>query len=130
MSAARHTVLVAEDEPHLLRLVQFRLERDGYDVVTAADGERALEIALVVRPDVCLLDIVMPRRDGWEVLRELRSDDRGRDLRVIMLSARATPADIETGIRLGADDYLTKPFSADDLRARVAAQLATARLAG
>jgi DNA-binding response OmpR family regulator len=130
MSDERHTVLVAEDEPHLLRLVQFRLERDGYDVVTAADGERALEVALAVRPAVCLLDVVMPRRDGWEVLRELRSDERGRDLRVIMLSARATPADIETGIRLGADDYLTKPFSADDLRARVAAQLVTARLAG
>jgi two-component system phosphate regulon response regulator PhoB len=114
MSDRRHTVLVAEDEPHLLRLVKFRLERDGYDVVTAADGHR---------PDLCLLDVVMPRRSGWEVLTELRADERSRDLKVIMLTARATDADIETGMRLGADDYLTKPFSPQDLRARVAAQL-------
>jgi two-component system alkaline phosphatase synthesis response regulator PhoP len=129
MSDERYTVLVAEDEPHLLRLVQFRLEREGYDVVTATDGQSALESAYEHQPDVCLLDVVMPRRSGWEVLQDLRSDDRGRDLKVIMLSARATPADIQTGISLGADDYLTKPFSSDDLRARVAAQLPVAQLA-
>jgi two-component system, OmpR family, alkaline phosphatase synthesis response regulator PhoP len=123
MSDRRHTVLVAEDEPHLLRLVKFRLERDGYDVVTAVDGQSALESVFDHRPDLCLLDVVMPRRSGWEVLTELRADERSRDLKVIMLTARATDADIETGMRLGADDYLTKPFSPQDLRARVAAQL-------
>jgi DNA-binding response OmpR family regulator len=123
MSDRRHTVLVAEDEPHLLRLVKFRLERDGYDVVTAADGQSALDSVFDHRPDLCLLDVVMPRRSGWEVLTELRADERSRDLKVIMLTARATDADIETGMRLGADDYLTKPFSPQDLRARVAAQL-------
>ncbi len=123
MSNRRHTVLVAEDEPHLLRLVQFRLEREGYDVVTATDGQSALESVYERRPDLCLLDVVMPRRSGWEVLTELRGDERSRDLKVIMLTARATDADIATGMRLGADDYLTKPFSPQDLRARVAAQL-------
>jgi DNA-binding response OmpR family regulator len=123
MSDRRHTVLVAEDEPHLLRLVQFRLEREGYDVVTAVDGQSALDAVFDVRPDLCLLDVVMPRRSGWEVLTELRGDERSHDLKVIMLTARATDADIATGMRLGADDYLTKPFSQHDLRARVAAQL-------
>ena len=123
MSDERYTVLVAEDEPHLLRLVQFRLELEGYDVRTATDGEGALESVYDRRPDVCLLDVVMPRRSGWDVLRELRSDERGRDLKVIMLTARATADDIQTGMRLGADDYITKPFSSHDLRARVAAHL-------
>src|SRR6266581_4376164 len=123
MSDERYTVLVADDEPHLLRLVKFRLERDGYDVVTATDGQSALQSVYDHRPDLCLLDVVMPRRSGWEVLTELRADARSRDLKVIMLTARATDADIETGQRLGADDYITKPFSGQDLRARVAAQL-------
>lgn len=123
MSEQRQTVLVVDDEPHLLRLVQFRLEREGYDVVTASDGQSALEAVFDGRPDLCLLDVVMPRRSGWEVLQELRSDDRSADLKVIMLTARATDADIETGMRLGADDYLTKPFTSADLRSRVAAQL-------
>jgi two-component system alkaline phosphatase synthesis response regulator PhoP len=123
MSEKRHTVLVAEDEPHLLRLVKFRLERDGYDVVTAVDGQSALDSVSNRRPDLCLRDVVMPRRSGWEVLTELRADARSRDLKIIMLTARASDADIQTGMRLGADDYLTKPFSSEDLRARVAAQL-------
>ena len=72
---------------------------------------------------MCLLDVVMPRRSGWDVLRALRADERSRDLKVIMLTARATDDDIETGMRLGADDYITKPFTSQDLRARVAAQL-------
>ncbi len=124
MSARRHTVLVAEDEPHLLRLVQFRLEREGYDIVTASDGQSALAAVYDHRPDLCLLDVVMPRRSGWEVLSELRADERCCSVKVIMLTARATDADIQTGMRLGADDYITKPFSPDDLRSRVAAQLA------
>jgi DNA-binding response OmpR family regulator len=123
MSDERYTVLVAEDEPHLLRLVQFRLEQEGYEVRTATDGQSALESVYDSRPDVCLLDVVMPRRSGWDVLRELRSDERGRDLKVIMFTARATDADIQTGMDLGADDYITKPFSSQDLRTRVAAHL-------
>jgi DNA-binding response OmpR family regulator len=123
MSEKRRTVLVAEDEPHLLQLVKFRLEREGYDVVTAVDGQSALDAVSANRPDLCLLDVVMPRGSGWDVLIALRADARSRDLKIIMLTARATDADIQTGMRLGADDYLTKPFSSQDLRARVAAQL-------
>ena len=123
MSSRRHIVLVAEDEPHLLRLVKFRLERDGYEVVTAVDGQCALDAVFDQRPDLCLLDVVMPRRSGWDVLTELRADERTSDIKVVMLTARASDADIQTGMRLGADDYLTKPFFSQDLRARVSAQL-------
>jgi DNA-binding response OmpR family regulator len=123
MNDRRQTVLVVDDEPHLLRLVQFRLEREGYDVVTASDGQSALDSVFEHRPDVCLLDVVMPRRSGLEVLQELRADERSAALKVIMLTARATDADIERGMQMGADDYLTKPFSAADLRSRVAAKL-------
>jgi DNA-binding response OmpR family regulator len=123
MSDRRQTVLVVDDEPHLLRLVRFRLEREGYDVVTASDGQSALDTVFDHRPDLCLLDVVMPRRSGWEVLQALRADERSAGIKVIMLTARATDADIETGMQLGADDYLTKPFTSADLRSRVAAQL-------
>jgi DNA-binding response OmpR family regulator len=119
----KHTILVADDEPHLLRLVKFRLEREGHSVVVAGDGEAALERIREARPDLCVLDVMMPRRGGFDVLRELRSDEHLRDMKVIMLTARAQDADIEAGLSLGADDYITKPFSPHELRVRVAAQL-------
>jgi two-component system alkaline phosphatase synthesis response regulator PhoP len=94
-------VLVADDEPHLLRLVKFRLEREGYEVVTAPDGQAALELARSEQPDLCVLDVMMPKRSGFDVLRELRA-----------------------GFSLGADDYITKPFSPQELRVRIGAHLA------
>jgi two-component system, OmpR family, alkaline phosphatase synthesis response regulator PhoP len=123
MTDRRSTVLVADDEPHLLRLVRFRLEREGYEVVTAADGQCAIDQIRRQVPDLCLLDVVMPRRSGWDVLQEVRADERSRALKVIMLTARATDVDIQTGMRLGADGYITKPFTPQDLRTRVAAHL-------
>jgi DNA-binding response OmpR family regulator len=104
-------VLVADDEPHLLRLVKFRLEREGYDVITAGDGEAALELARREHPDLCVLDVMMPKRSGFEVLRALREDEAHRDIKVIMLTARAQDRDVDAGFSLGADDYITKPFS-------------------
>jgi DNA-binding response OmpR family regulator len=117
------TVLVADDEPHLLRLVKFRLEREGYNVLTAADGETALNVAREQLPDLCVLDVMMPKRSGFDVLRELRSDDRCRDMKVIMLTARAQDRDVDAGFSLGADDYITKPFSPQELRVRIGAHL-------
>jgi DNA-binding response OmpR family regulator len=117
------TVLVADDEPHLLRLVKFRLEREGYNVLTAADGETALSVAREQLPDLCVLDVMMPKRSGFDVLRELRSDERCRDMKVIMLTARAQDRDVDAGFSLGADDYITKPFSPQELRVRIGAHL-------
>jgi DNA-binding response OmpR family regulator len=116
-------VLVADDEPHLLRLVKFRLEREGYEVLTAADGEAALQIAREEKPDLCVLDVMMPKRSGFDVLRELRSDEDCAGMKVIMLTARAQDRDVDVGFSLGADDYITKPFSPRELRVRIGAHL-------
>jgi len=116
-------VLVADDEPHLLRLVKFRLEREGYEVLTATDGESALKVAREERPDLCVLDVMMPKRSGFDVLRELRSDDGFAGMKVIMLTARAQDRDVDVGFSLGADDYITKPFSPQELRVRIGAHL-------
>jgi DNA-binding response OmpR family regulator len=116
-------VLVAEDEPHLLRLVKFRLERDGYEVLTATDGETALRMARDEHPDLCVIDVMMPKRSGFDVLCEIRADKRCADMKVILLTALAGGRDAEVGLSLGADDYLAKPFSPHELRTRVRAHL-------
>jgi DNA-binding response OmpR family regulator len=118
------TVLVADDEPHVLRLAKFRLEREGYNVLTAEDGETALQMARSELPDLCVLDVMMPKRSGFDVLRELRADAGCRDMKVIMLTARAQDRDVDAGFSLGADDYITKPFSPQELRVRIGAHLA------
>jgi DNA-binding response OmpR family regulator len=123
MDSPQARVLVADDEPHLLRLVKFRLEREGYEVLTAVDGESALDVARSERPDLCVLDVMMPKRSGFDVLRELRSDDRCSGMKVIMLTARAQDRDVDVGFSLGADDYITKPFSPQELRVRIGAHL-------
>ncbi len=123
MDSTHAKVLVADDEPHLLRLVKFRLEREGYEVLTAVDGESALEMARTEQPDLCVLDVMMPKRSGFDVLRELRSDDTCSGMKVIMLTARAQDRDVDVGFSLGADDYITKPFSPQELRVRIGAHL-------
>jgi DNA-binding response OmpR family regulator len=123
MDSTQAKVLVADDEPHLLRLVKFRLEREGYEVLTAVDGESALEMARTEQPDLCVLDVMMPKRSGFDVLRELRSDDTCSGMKVIMLTARAQDRDVDVGFSLGADDYITKPFSPQELRVRIGAHL-------
>jgi DNA-binding response OmpR family regulator len=124
MESTQAKVLVADDEPHLLRLVKFRLERDGYEVLTAADGETALQVARDEHPDLCVLDVMMPKRSGFDVLRDLRADAACNHMKVIMLTARAQDRDLDAGFSLGADDYITKPFSPQELRARIGAHLA------
>lgn len=123
MDPVHAKVLVADDEPHLLRLVKFRLEREGYEVLTAVDGESALQMARNEHPDLCVLDVMMPKRSGFDVLRELRSDDACVGMKVIMLTARAQDRDVDVGFSLGADDYITKPFSPQELRVRIGAHL-------
>jgi DNA-binding response OmpR family regulator len=123
MESTQVKVLVADDEPHLLRLVKFRLEREGYQVLTAADGETALQVARDEHPDLCVLDVMMPKRSGFDVLRELRSDETCAGMKVIMLTARAQDRDVDVGFSLGADDYITKPVSPQELRERIGAHL-------
>jgi DNA-binding response OmpR family regulator len=116
-------VLVADDDPDILGLVRFRLEREGCEVVTAADGEAALELALARPPDLALLDVMMPRLDGVEVVRRLRANETTRSIPIILLTARVQESEVARGIDAGADDYVTKPFSTRLLSGRVQAAL-------
>ena len=114
--APRTRALVVDDEPSLVRVVAAYLQREGFDVTTAADGHEALRVARQVRPDVVVLDVMMPGIDGTEVCRQLRTFS---DAYVIMLTARAEEIDTLVGLSVGADDYMTKPFSSRVLVARI-----------
>ncbi|MEJ2661279.1 MAG: response regulator, partial [Desulfobacteraceae bacterium] len=111
-------VLIIEDDPNTANLVAVYLEKEGFRTLKAHDGERALALALKHRPDLVILDLMLPRMDGWEVCRRLRQDS---DVPVIMLTARGEEIDRVSGLTLGADDYVVKPFSPRELVARVKA---------
>jgi DNA-binding response OmpR family regulator len=108
-------ILCADDDADILSLVSLRLERAGFRVVQAIDGDAALEAARSERPALAVLDVMMPKRTGYEVLAALRADPTLSDLKVILLSARVQEADVELGLSAGADAYLAKPFKAGDL---------------
>jgi DNA-binding response OmpR family regulator len=119
----RPLVLVAEDDEDILDLVVFDLEDEGYDVLTARNGEEAIALALERRPDLILLDVAMPGLDGYEVTRRLRADESTRGTPVVLLTARAQVRDVIAGFEAGANDYVTKPFRPDELRTRLHAAL-------
>lgn len=119
----RPLVLVAEDEEDILDLVVFDLEDEGYEVLTARNGEEAIALALERHPDLILLDVAMPGLDGYEVTRRLRADESTRGTPVVLLTARAQVRDVIAGFEAGANDYVTKPFRPDELRTRLHAAL-------
>ena len=123
------TILVIDDEKDLIELVRYNLEKEGFDVIGAPDGKAGLEVAREHRPDLILLDLMMPGMDGLEVCRRLREDARTAGIPVILLTAKATEADRVVGLEMGADDYVTKPFSPRELVARVKARLRRAAAA-
>jgi CheY-like chemotaxis protein len=112
-------ILCADDDEDILSLVALRLRRAGYAVVQAHDGGEALELVRSRRPAVAVLDVMMPRLTGHEVLAAIRADDELRELKVVLLSARVQEADIERGMEAGADAYLAKPFRAEELLEQV-----------
>jgi two-component system, OmpR family, alkaline phosphatase synthesis response regulator PhoP len=118
------TVLVADDEKNIVSLISLYLTKEGFLVESAANGEEALEKARRLRPDLVMLDVMMPKVDGWEVVRRLRADSQ---VPVIMLTARTDDVDKVVGLELGADDYVTKPFNPRELVARVRAVLRRAQ---
>ena len=108
-------ILTVDDEKHIVRLIQVNLERHGYEVVTAYDGREALEKVDQERPDLVILDVMMPYMDGFEVLQNLKRNPGTRDIPVIMLTAKAQDADVFKGWQSGVDCYLTKPFNPMEL---------------
>jgi DNA-binding response OmpR family regulator len=118
-----HTILVADDDADILELVCFRLEQAGHETVRANDGAQALDLARTKGPSLCVLDVLMPRLSGFEVLREMREDDQLRSVPVIMLTASVQDRDVARGFEVGADDYVRKPFNPRELLARVDALL-------
>ncbi len=123
-SPRKLVILLVEDEPHILRLVKYILEKEGFTVVTARGGEEALARAAAERVDLVLLDLVLPEMNGYEVCLHLKQDARTRDIPVVVLSARAQPREVERGYQMGAVGYITKPFDPSMLSAEVKGVLA------
>jgi two-component system alkaline phosphatase synthesis response regulator PhoP len=121
-------ILVVDDDKSIVKVVRGYLEQAGYQVLTAADGESALHVLRHERPDLVILDLMMPHRDGWEVTRIVRSDRALAATPIIMLTARVEDTDKIVGLELGADDYIAKPFNAREVVARVKALLRRQRL--
>lgn len=126
-SGMAHRILVVDDEPALLRLMEFVLARQGHTMITATNGEEAVEAAREHRPDLVVLDIMMPRMDGYRVAETLRADEELARTPIIMLSAKAQEEDIQRGLAVGVDRYVTKPFAPDHLVELVAECLISGR---
>jgi diguanylate cyclase (GGDEF)-like protein len=121
------SILVVDDDPDIARFVEVNLRSAGYDVSVAGDGEEALERATEIRPDLILLDVMMPRLDGFEVAQRLRKNPQTANTSIIMLTAKALSSDKVTGLQSGADDYIIKPFDPIELLARVKGTLRRAK---
>ena len=112
-------ILIVDDEPNIVLSLEFLMKKHGYEVETATDGEQALEAVNRQHPDLVLLDVMMPRKDGYQVCQILREDERLADMRIVMLTAKGRDVEREKGLSLGADDYITKPFSTQDVVEKV-----------
>ena len=117
-------IVLAEDEPQIARLIEFKLKKEGYQVIWKENGEEALAAIKEEKPNLILLDVMMPVMDGYEVLRQVKEDENLRDIPVLMLTARAQERDVVKGIDSGAEDYITKPFRPAELIARIKRVLA------
>lgn len=118
------SVLIVEDEPNIVLSLEFLLRKEGYDVRVARDGVEALRLMKAARPDLVLLDVMIPERDGYDVCQTIRSNAAWRDVRIVMLTAKGRDVEREKGLALGADEYITKPFSTRELSERVRSLLA------
>lgn len=117
------SILIADDEPNILVSLEYLMKREGYTVHLARDGEEALEVLRRERPRLVLLDVMMPRKTGFEVCQEVRQDEAVKDTLILMLTAKGRETDIVKGLALGANAYMTKPFSTRELVVKVQALL-------
>jgi DNA-binding response OmpR family regulator len=121
-----HKVLVADDEPNILISLEFLMKREGHQVSVARDGHQALEAIRRDKPDLVLLDVMMPGKSGFEVCQAVRADESLAGVKILMLTAKGRDTDVAQGLAMGADGYMTKPFSTKDLAARVRDMLGAA----
>jgi DNA-binding response OmpR family regulator len=121
-----HKILIADDEPNIVVSLEYLMKRAGYQVLVARDGQEALDLLRRERPALVLLDLMMPVKSGIEVCQELRADESLSGIKVLMLTAKGRDTDVQKGLGVGADAYMTKPFSTKDLAAKVAEMLGPA----
>ena len=114
-----HRVLIADDEPNIVVSLEYLMKREGYAVTVARDGVQALAAIRAERPDLVLLDVMMPGKSGFEVCSEVRADELLAGMKIVLLTAKGRDTDVEKGLALGADAYVTKPFSTRELAERV-----------
>ncbi len=119
-NANRGSVLIADDDPEILTLLSIRLAKKGYHVLEAADGLQTLHVARTERPDLVLLDVMMPGKNGWEVAREMRTDPRLSEIGIVMLTAIGEKVNEMTSPLYGADDFVDKPFDFNELESKIA----------
>ena len=112
-------ILIADDEPNIVISLEFLMKREGFEVQVAVDGETALQAIATQLPDLILLDIMLPKKDGFEVCQQIRANPQWQSLKVVMLTAKGRDTEVSKGLALGADAYMTKPFSTRDLVAQV-----------
>ena len=124
----KKTILVVDDEPNIVDLLVFNLEKEGYDTIVANDGITAVDMALKEKPDLILLDVMIPKLDGISVCKKIRYALNISNIPILMISARDTESDKIVGLEMGADDYITKPFQTRELMARIKANLRKAEL--
>jgi DNA-binding response OmpR family regulator len=117
-------ILIAEDERDIRELITYTLQFAGYEVVSAGDGEEAVQLTLLEKPDLVLLDVRMPRMNGYEACKAIKADEKTKGIPVVFLSAKGQEAEIQAGMQAGAVEYMVKPFSPDQLTARVKVVLA------
>lgn len=115
MTTEGKRILICDDDPAILRVLEVNLEVEGYDVLLARHGEEAYEVAVAEHPDLIILDIMMPRLDGYQTCAKLKANDQVKDIPIVFLSAKAQQSDIDKGKMFGVADYLTKPFDPTDL---------------
>ena len=121
-----HKILIADDEPNIVISLEYLMKRAGHEVLVARDGQEAIDTLRRERPRLVLLDVMMPKKSGFEVCQELRADESLKGTLVLMLTAKGRDTDVDKGLGVGADAYMTKPFATKDLVAKVAEMLGTA----
>ena len=123
------SVLIVDDEDHIVTSLSYVMKNAGFEVSSASDGEQALEKISSIKPDLVILDVMMPKLDGFEVCKAVRADSSLNSVRIIILTAKGRDTERQKGLELGADDYLTKPFSTRDILDRAKELLAVERIA-